>query len=129
MSHNNEQVMRMALTALEVAVIQNAHEMALTGEESRQCSAAIVSLSAALAAQAGQSEPVAWRFKDTETIVKAMPGYVPAGNWTPLYDHPAPVRQPLTEQDIADVMEKVNFTYNPTLFARAIEAKINETKP
>ncbi len=29
---------------------------------------------------------------------------------------------PLTDEQLNDVMESVNFTYNPTLFARAVEA-------
>ena len=34
--------------------------------------------------------------------------------------------EPLSDEDIRVVMDKVNFTYNPTLFARAIESIVIE---
>lgn len=33
--------------------------------------------------------PVLYRYKDTESVVKAMDGYTPGEGWTPLYDQAA----------------------------------------
>lgn len=34
-------------------------------------------------------KPVLYRYKDTESVVRAMDGYVPAEGWVPLFDEAA----------------------------------------
>lgn len=49
--------------------------------------------------QAGQ-EPVLWRYKDTESVVAAMPGYAPGADWTPIYAAPQPAPSPQGMLDV-----------------------------
>jgi len=104
------------------------------------------------------NQPVAWR-----TRYKSEPGMIGHYPWTyterakavacmsdsyefePLYTHPAPVRQPLTEDDIAAIGHRMASTYthrsDPTshaygfvrhtliAFARAIESAHEITAP
>ena len=93
---------------------------------------------AALAAQAVQSGPVGCVAKDGLTILYFQPEQLPFE--TDLYTHPAPVRQPLSDDDIEALGHRMASTYthrsDPTShaygfvrhtlidFVRAIEAKI-----
>lgn len=132
MSQNNE----LRAAALEVIEFQRQEALDRYGDaEKAESWACIRVLRAALAAQAGQSEPVVlWRYKDTFSVLPAMAGYTPPGpDWGPLYTHPAPVRQPLTDEEIIHIAKQTKTAEPgrdghilPISFARAIEAKINE---
>jgi len=37
--------------------------------------------------------PILYRYKDTESVIKVMDGYTPGEGWTPLYDNPQPERK------------------------------------
>lgn len=45
-------------------------------------------------------EPVLYRFRDSECCIKAMSGYLPPKDWTPLYAHQAPQPKRLTNEQI-----------------------------
>jgi hypothetical protein len=94
-------------------------------------------------AQAGQSEPVGWTdAKNIEFLRRYKTGGVVVffsqeqAEQVPLYTHPAPVRQPLTDPELFDIADdfKSQYMHAGTTFdefdfigfARAIEAKINE---
>lgn len=46
-----------------------------------------------VAAAAMAQEPVLYRFRDSESCIKAMPGYTPPKDWEPLYTRPAPAQR------------------------------------
>jgi hypothetical protein len=112
----------------------------LTGEFVAFAESEFVTFCAALSAaqpkadERGSAEPVgvAGVMPGTEggfTMAHFMAKAVPVG--TKLYRHPdsaqardAAQAVELTDADIRAAMEEVDFTYNPTLFARAIERAV-----
>ena len=131
---NNREVMQQALEALELSTpkARNEDDYAEQGWEEHH--AAITALKAALAEPTCKEhlhvepvqEPVAWRYKDTghftaSQLVSKFP------EWQPLYTHPAPQRQPLTEDEAWDMWEAVADRGKKGVhividFARAVEA-------
>jgi len=97
---------------------------------------------AAIAAQAAQavrqSEPLAWLNPYGGVLTTRVTGHEKEHFTIPLFDHPAPVRQPLSDDNIAAIGHRMASTYthrsDPTshaygfvrhtliAFARAIEA-------
>jgi hypothetical protein len=53
--------------------------------------------------QPAVQEPVLYRFRDSESCIRAMPGYVPPKDWTPLYTRPAPQPKRLTNEQIVKI--------------------------
>ena len=52
--------------------------------------------------RAQRGEPVLWRYRDSEQVIRAMDGYTPGEGWTPLYTATQPAH---TEADVQELME------------------------
>jgi hypothetical protein len=48
--------------------------------------------------------PILYRYKDTESVIKVMDGYTPGEGWTPLYDNPQPERKH-TEAEVQALLD------------------------
>ena len=110
------EAMKQALEALKLAVMQNEHDMLMTGEEVHKCVVAGIGLSQAIA-EAEKQEPVAWLYEspmpDNSMFVGASVerlkigiGVTPDTIETPLYTHPyVPTeRQPKRERVVFPTM-------------------------
>jgi hypothetical protein len=85
---------------------------------------AIDSLRKAIA-EAEKQEPVLWQWKDSEMVTPFEKTNVEG--WQPLYTHPQPKREPLTDEEIFKALKGVDISTARVppgfaLFARAIEA-------
>ena len=52
--------------------------------------------------RAQRGEPVLWRYRDSEQVIRAMDGYTPVEGWTPLYTATQPAH---TEAEVQELME------------------------
>ena len=109
MSQTNEQVMREALELIVRYFGPCQHEYIFSKRY------AIDKARAALAAQAVQSAPVAWcngdallSFKCGNELPLKLSETKDGFYKTPLYTHPAPVRQPLTPDQVAEIGKATN---------------------
>ena len=97
---------------------------------------AVKKLRAALDQPQGDQEPVAWCFR--KSLVQKLQWQRPVGgndviqHWAPLYTHPQPPRQPLTNEEIDVIAKTMPGGLDGFLkgwgwrqFARAIEASHN----
>jgi hypothetical protein len=136
------EAMKQALEALEysqrfVEASANAKMLNGWGEQLETAEEAITSLRQAIAEaeKQEQGEPVAWRFK-TGTFwnrephwryVLSLEGTEGLQGLEPLYTHPQPKREPLTDEEIVAINDKhYNIAYRDfdadIAIARAIEA-------
>ncbi len=55
--------------------------------------------------------PILYRYKDTESVIKVMDGYTPGEGWTPLYAAPQPERKH-TEAEVQELMYHYVYAYD-----------------
>ncbi len=68
-------------------------------------------------------KPVLYRYKDTESVVRAMDGYTPGEGWTPLFEAPATA----PEKTVKEIMEFVRHYATNTFSSATLEDKIRRS--
>lgn len=68
-------------------------------------------------------KPVLYRYKDTESVVRAMDGYTPGEGWTPLFEAPATA----PEKTVKEIMEFVRHYAANTFSSATLEDKIRRS--
>ena len=59
--------------------------------------------------------PILYRYKDTESVIKVMDGYTPGEGWTPLYDSPQPSqpeRKPMDRDSVIDLVKECGLDWH-----------------
>ena len=86
-------------------------------------------LHAALAAKpeqdrAQRGEPVLWRYRDSEQVIRAMDGYTPVEGWTPLYTATQPAH---TEAEVQEILDSSLREWS--VFEQTVRIILNVEKP
>lgn len=84
---------------------------------------------AALAAKPEQDraqlgEPVLWRYRDSEQVIRAMDGYTPVEGWTPLYTATQPAH---TEAEVQEILDSSLREWG--VFEQTVRIILNVEKP
>lgn len=74
--------------------------------------------------RAQRGEPVLWRYRDSEQVIRAMDGYTPGEGWTPLYTATQPAH---TEAEVQEILDSSLREWG--VFEQTVRSILNVEKP
>lgn len=74
--------------------------------------------------RAQRGEPVLWRYRDSEQVIRAMDGYTPVEGWTPLYTATQPAH---TEAEVQEILDSSLREWG--VFEQTVRIILNVEKP
>ena len=74
--------------------------------------------------RAQRGEPVLWRYRDSEQVIRAMDGYTPGEGWTPLYTATQPAH---TEAEVQEILDSSLRAWG--VFEQTVRIILNVEKP
>jgi hypothetical protein len=75
--------------------------------------------------RAQRGEPVLWRYRDSEQVIRAMDGYTPVEGWTPLYTATQPAH---TEAEVQEILDSSLREWR-SVFEQTVRIILNVEKP